>query len=207
MSSADNLLWQLLFQVVVVLVLVFATAGFALGVGLIVSSARMLGLFAVVNRWVSTRGAFKVLDVQRSSELLSHRYRRWIGWALIAGGLFATIGLVTRIDPAAVGLIFARGDMATVLAIVAETAKWVLVVGSVAGVAVGVLLFFPHALARVEKHANRWISTRRLVRRADEAHMTLDRLVEARPGPSGWILACTSLGAVIYAAVLLFARG
>jgi hypothetical protein len=74
-------------------------------------------------------------------------------------------------------------------------------------VAVGVLLFFPDALARVEKHANRWISTRRLVRHADEAHLTLDRLVEAHPGPAGWILACTSLGAVIYAAVLLFARG
>ena len=207
MSSADNLLWQLLYQIIVVLVLVFATAGFALGVGLIVSSARVLSLFAVVNRWISTRGAFKALDVQRSSELLSHRYRRWIGWALIAGGLFAAIGLVMRMDAAAVGVTFARGDMATVLAMAAATAKWFLVLGSAAGVAVGVLLFFPDALARVEKHANRWISTRRLVRHADEVHLTLDRLVEAHPGPSGWILACTSLGVVIYAAMLLWARG
>lgn len=207
MSSADNLLWQLLFQVIVVLVLVFATLGVVLGVGLIVSSARTLGLFAVVNRWVSTRGSFKALEVQRSTELLSHRYRHWIGSALIAGGLFAAIGLVTRMDPAAVGVTFARGDMATVLAIAAGTVKWFLIVGSVAGVAVGVLLFFPGALARVEGLANRWISTRRLVRRADEAHLGLDHLVEAHPGPAGWILACTSLGAAIYAAVLLLARG
>jgi hypothetical protein len=206
MSSADHLLWQLLFQVVVVLVLVFASVGVALGVGLIVASARVLGLFAVVNRWVSTRGTFKALEVQRSSELLSHRYRLWIGCALIAGGLFAAIGLVARMDPAAVGVTFARGDMATVLAVAAGTVKWFLVVGSVAGVAVGVLLFFPGALARVEGLANRWISTRRIARRADEAHLGLDRLVEAHPGPAGWILACTSLGAAIYAVVLLSTR-
>lgn len=204
---ADDLFRGLLYQFFVVLVLVFAAVGFAVGVGLIVSSARMLRLFSVVNRWVSTRGAFKALDVQRSSELLSHRYRRWIGWALIAGGLFAAIGLVTRVDPAAVGVTFAHGDMATVLAIMAGTLKWFLVVGSAAGGAVGVLLFFPDALGSVEKYANRWISTRRLVRNADDVHPTLDRLVEAHPGPSGWILACTSLGAVIYAAVLLLARG
>lgn len=203
---ADDLLRGLLYQFFVVLVLVFAAVGFAVGVGLIVSSARTLRLFSVVNRWVSTRGAFKALDVQRSSELLSHRYRRWIGWALIAGGLFAAIGLVMRMDPAAVGVTLARGDMATVLAIVAGTLKWFFVVGSAAGVAVGVLLFFPEALAAVEKYANRWISTRRLVPNADDVHPTLDRLVEAHPGPSGWILACTSLGAVIYAAVLLFVR-
>lgn len=203
MSNASDLLWPLLFQFCIVLVLVFATVGLLLGIGLIVSSGRVLGLFATANRWVSTRGAFKALDVQRSSELLSHRYRRWIGWALIAGGAFAAIGLASRMDPAAFGATFARGDAATVLAILAGTVKWFLVIGSVAGAAVGVLLFFPDALARVERHANRWISTRRLVRRADEAHLTLDRLVEAHPAPSGWILACTSLGAVIYALVLL----
>jgi hypothetical protein len=37
-------------------------------------------------------------------------------------------------------------------------------------------------------------------------HLMLDRLVEAHPGLSGWILACTALGAVVYAVILLLAR-
>jgi hypothetical protein len=40
----------------------------------------------------------------------------------------------------------------------------------------------------------------------DDMILTLDRLVEAHPRLSGGILACTSLGALAYAAALLFAR-
>ena len=73
---------------------------------------------------------------------------------------------------------------------------------------VGWLLFYsPAGLARIEKQANRWFSARRVLRGGDDMNLTLDRLVEAHPGPSGWILTCTALGAAGYAAALLFARG
>jgi hypothetical protein len=207
MPSPNDLLWQLLFRFFIAVVLVFASVGFAAGVGLIVSSARTLRLFAVMNRWISTRGAFRALDTPRSTEQFSHRNRRWIGWALIAGGMVAVPGLLFGVRAAAVGAAFAKGDMAILLAIVAGTLKWFLVVGSAAGVAVGVMLcFFPGALATLEKYANRWFSTRRAVRGADDVHLTLDRLVEAHPGLSGWILACTALGAGVYAVTLLFTR-
>lgn len=206
MLSPNDMLWQLLFRFSIAVVLVFASVGFAAGVGLIVASARTLRVFAVMNRWISTRGAFRALDTPHSTEQFSHRNRRWIGGALIAGGLFAALGLIIGVNAAAVGA-FAKGDMAIVLAIVAATLKWFLIVGSVAGVAVGVMLcFFPDALAMLEKYANRWVSTRRVARGADHVHLTLDRLVEAHPGPSGWILSCTALGAVVYAAALLLAR-
>jgi len=207
MSSPNDLLWQLLFQFFLATVLVFATVGFASGVGLIVASARTLKLFAVLNRWISSRGAFRALDKPHSTEQFSHRYRRVIGWALIVGGMFAALGLILGVDTATFSAAFGRGDMATLLLIVAGTLKWFLVVGSSAGVAVGVLLcFFPDALGTLETYANRWVSTRRAGRGADEVHLTLDRLVAAHPGPSGWILACTALGAVVYAVTLLTAR-
>jgi hypothetical protein len=200
------MLWQLLFRFCIAVVLVFAAVGLAAGIGLIVASARTLRVFAVMNRWISTRGAFKALDMPRSTEQFSHRNRRWIGGALIAGGLFAAFGLFVGVNAAAVGA-FAKGDMAIVLAVVAGTLRWFLIVGSVAGVAVGAMLcFFPDALVNLEKYANRWVSTRRVVRGADDVHLTLDRLVEAHPGPSGWILACTTLGAGVYALTLLLAR-
>ena len=206
MSSANDLLWQVLFQFFIAVVLVFAAAGFAAGVGLIVSSARTLRFFQVMNRWVSTRGALRSLEIPRHTEQLTHRNRRWVGWALIAGGIFATFGLLIGVNTAALSAA-AKGDMRILVAIVAGTLKWFLFIGSVAGVVVGTLLcFFPDALATLEKYANRWFSPRRGLRGADDMRLTLDRLVEAHPGPSGWILACTTLGAGVYAVTLLLAR-
>ena len=207
MPSRNDLIWQTLFQFFIAVVLVFASIGFVVGIGLIVSSTRTLRFLQVMNRWVSTRGAFRAMDMPRSTEQFSHRNRRWVGWALIAGGIFSTFGLAAGVDAAAVGTTFAKGDMARLVAIVAGTLRWFLIVGSVAGVVVGgMLCFSPDALATLEKFANRWITARRLLRGGDDMILTLDRLVEAHPRLSGGILACTALGAAAYAGALLFAR-
>jgi len=196
-----------LFQFFITVVLVFASIGFVVGIGLIVSSTRTLRFLQVMNRWVSTRGAFRAMDMPRSTEQFSHRNRRWVGWALIAGGIFSTFGLAVGVDAAAVGAAFAKGDQARLLAIVAGTLRWFLIVGSVAGVVVGgMLCFSPDALATIEKYANRWFTARRMLQGGDDMILTLDRLVEAHPKLSGGILACTALGAAAYAAALLFAR-
>ena len=207
MPSPNDLLLQTLFQFFIAVVLVFATVGAAAGVGLIVSSARTLKFFRVMNRWVSTRGALKTLEVPRTTEPLAHYNRRWVGGALIAGGIFAMFGLLVGADTTALSTATAKGDMRVLVAIVAGTLKWFLVIGSIAGVVVGALLcFYPNALASLEKYANRWFSARRGLRGGDDMHLMLDRLVEVHPGLSGWILACTALGAVVYAVILLLAR-
>jgi len=207
MPPQYDLIWQLLFQFFIVVVLVFAALGFAVGVGLIVSSAQILRIFHVMNRWVSTDAAFAALDMPRSTERFSYRNRRWVGWALIAGGIFATFGLAVGVNPAAVGATFAKGAMVPLVVIVAGTLRWFLIVGSVAGVVIGTMLcFYPDALVTLEKYANRWFSAGRLPRGGDDMRLTLDMLVEAHPGPSGWILACTALGAAAYAATLLLGR-
>lgn len=207
MPSNVDLTWQLLFQFFIVVVLVFAGIGVAVGVGLITASARTFRIFQVMNRWISTRGAFRALDIPRSTEQFSHRNRRWVGWALIAGGLFATFGLVAGINSAAVVASFAKGDMIPLVAIVAGTLRWFLIIGSVAGVVIGTMLCFsPDALATIEKYANRWFTSRDVLRGGDDMRPALDKLVEAHPRPAGWILACTMLGAAAYAVTLLVAR-
>lgn len=199
--------WRILFQFVITLVLVAASVGFAVGIGLIVASARTLRFFEVMNRWVSTREAFRVLDVPHSTEHFWHRHRRWVGWALIVGGIFATFGLVSGFNAAAVGAVFAQRETGPLVTIVAATLRWFLIVGSVAGVVIGAMLCFsPDALAVLERHANRWFSARLALQGGDDMRLTLDRLVAAHPALSGWILSCTSLGAVAYAATLLLAR-
>lgn len=207
MPSRNDLILQVLFPFFIALVLVFASIGFVVGIALIVSSSRTLRFFQVMNRWVSTRGVFRATDIPRSTEQFSHRNRRWVGWALIAGGIFSTLGLAFGVDAAAVGAVFAKGAMVPLVVIVAGTLKWFLIVGSGAGVVVGgMLCFYPDALATLEKFANRWFTGRQMLRGGDDMILTLDRLVEAHPRLSGAILACTALGAAAYAAALLFAR-
>lgn len=207
MPSPNDLFWHMLFQFLIALVLVFAAVGVAAGVGLIVASASTLHFFHVMNRWVSTRGALKSMEIPRYAEPLTHQNRRWVGGALIAGGVFATFGLLFGIDTQALSTATAKGDMRVLVAVVAGTLKWFLVIGSIAGVVVGALLSFnPDALATLEKYANRWFSARRGLRGGDDMRLALDALVEAHPGPSGWILACTALGAGVYAVALLLGR-
>ena len=54
MGAYSNLTWQLLVQFLIVLFLVVAVSGLAVGVGLIASSLKMVEYFRVLNRWVST---------------------------------------------------------------------------------------------------------------------------------------------------------
>jgi hypothetical protein len=207
MPSHYDVIWQLLFQFFATLALVFAVVGVAAGAGLIVSSARTLRLFRLMNRWVSTRGVLRAMAIPRDTERVSHTNRRLVGWALIAGGVFATLGLLLGVDTAAFSSAVAKGDTRVFVAIVAGTLQWFLIVGGAAGVVVGYLLCFsPDGLSTLEKYANRWISPRRALRGGDDVHPTLDHLVEAHPGQAGWILACTALGAAIYAATLLATR-
>jgi len=207
MPSNVNLMWQMLFQFFIVVVLVFAGVGFAAGIGLIISSARTLRFFQVMNRWISTRGALRPMEIPRNTDQFAHRRRRWVGGALMGGGIFSAIGLPAGVDAAAVGAALARGDVARLVAIAAGALRWFLIAGSVAGVVIGwMLCFSPGALASLEKYANRWFSARRVLHGGDDMILTIDRLVEVHPVPSGWILACTALGAAAYAATLLFAR-
>lgn len=207
MFSYSNLIWPLVFRGSLAIVMVFGFIGFAVGIGLIVSSAKTFRFLHAMNRWVSIRPALKSAEIPRDSDRYAHKYRYWIGIPLVVGGLFSTFGLVARINALAVGATFAKGTMAQLLAILAEALRWFLIIGSVSGVVIGIMLCFSlDVLAGFEKYANRWISPRRLVRGGDEMHPALDNLVEAYPRHSGWIFTCTGLGAVAYAAFLLFTR-
>jgi hypothetical protein len=65
------------------------------------------------------------------------------------------------------------------------------------------LLLYPNAEGTLERYANRWVSSRRIVRNWDEMNMTLDKLVEAHPQPSGWLITLASIAVVVSGLVML----
>jgi len=204
MGATSNLMWQLLVQFLIVLFLVVAVAGLAVGVGLIASSPKMAQYFHVLNRWVSTRHILRPVEVPVDTERATHRHYRWLAGGFFLGGLIAVFGLLTGLDATAVSAAFAAKRFAPVVAIAVESAKWVLIAGSVSGVVVGaMLLFYPNAESMLERFANQWVSPRRVTRSWDDMRMTLDVLVEAHPKPAGWVIACTSVAAMICAVIML----
>jgi hypothetical protein len=208
MPTYNHVLAVMLTNFVIVTLLVFSVIGIAVGAGLIVSSARMHRIFQVMNRWVSTRAALKPLEVPRNGFGETVRsYRRSFGASFVVLGAFSAFGLVAKVNAAALAAAMVAGRMRPVAEWLVESLKWFLFVGSVVGVVLGILLLvFPDAVTALENRANRWISSRRAFLHGDDMHMTLDKLVEAHPRFSGWVIGSVSAGAAIYAGLLLLAR-
>ena len=158
MEFIDNFVIQRwAVQFLVVLFLAGGLMTLAVGAGLLVGRAGTLGFFVAVNRWVSTRSVIGPVEDPRVAGRPVQKYRRWVAVAFIAGAAFALYGLVTAFDAQEVSRAFgldARPSSAA--SWLAESARWVLIVGNLAAIAIGVFLgFFPDALAALEVSGGR----------------------------------------------------
>jgi hypothetical protein len=192
MAAVLDSAWSVVGQALIVTFLVVAVSGLSVGIGLMLSTHTTSEFFRGLNRVLSPREAPG-----------THSYQRWLAGAFVLGGLIAAFGLVAAVDVAVLGKALAEGSAVAWVTLALDWARWLLIVGSVAGVVVGALLLFaPNAESRLEAFTDRWVSPR-VVRGWDGLHMSLDRLVEAHPMPAGWLLACTSAGAALCAVFML----
>ena len=192
MGAVLEAAWNLVGQVLMLVFLVTAVSGLGVGIGLILSTRTTSEFFRGLNRLLSPREAPG-----------THSYQRWLAGAFVLGGLIAVFGLIAEVDAVVLSGTLAGGGAVPWVAFAIDWARWLLIVGSVAGVVVGtMLLFAPEAESRLESFINRWVSPR-VARSWDDLHMGLDRLVEAHPVPAGWLLACTSAAAALCAVSML----
>ncbi len=201
--TSSYLVHQLLIPSVVMFFLIWGLVGVALGVGLIVSSAKMFRLFRVMNHYVSTRHALKPMAMAHDVGQGVLRHRRLIGGLFVLGSAFSIYAMLAWVDSsvivAALHLSYPKAFVAWIL----ESARWSLIVLSVFAFVVGVMLgYFPGALGRVEAYANRWVSVRKLTMGADTMVLSLDRLVEAFPRTAGAIIVVAALYVAANAALL-----
>ena len=205
MSIAADQFWPIIYQACLTIVIVFGLIGLAAGIGLLVSTTATFRFFNDINRWISLRPAFRGAEVPRdSADRFVHRNRYAVGIALIIGGAASLVILLTQITGFALAPSLAKGKIATLLEVIAESLRWFLIVGGAFGVITGLMLCFaPGALAGMERYGNRWISPRRMSRGVDDLKPVLDELVASNPRRSGWVFVCGGIAAVAYAAALL----
>lgn len=206
MQILDNLAFrQWFFQVLVVFFIIGGLAGIAVGVGLIVNSERMLALFQKLNHWTSMRRSLKPLELPRDSSPVVQRYMRVLAAVFVAGGLYTLYALLVSFSAEAIifGLrLQTLPPLVTGLMI--DVARWILVAGNLAAVAVGLLMFLsPATLTHLEERGSKWFSDRAITQVGDAMHTPIDRWVAASPRAAGIILAIGSLVVVVSAFYML----
>lgn len=190
-----NIFWhQILVPALNAFALAGSLAGLAIGVGLLAAAPATLAFFDRMNRRISMRQATRALEVPRDIEGAPARRHPALGVAFLLGGGYTAVMLLTQLDAGRAADAFRVGQSRVVLEVALEATRWFLVVGGAAAVALGALLLFrPDAWIALEARANRWVSTRQMMRPTEEMHYGLDRLVERHPRAAGAILVVTSL--------------
>ncbi len=195
LHSTDYVTDQLLIPFVLWFFIVTGVVGIALGVCLILGSARTLRFLGTMNRWISLRTSLKPMELPHDIGKAVYGHGRWFGAAFAVGGAFAILVLLAKVKVAPI--VAALGSTATpvFVAWIVESLKWILLAGGVLAVVIGVMLVFStSALRAIETRVNRWYSSRKLGRGADSMYLTLDQWVGTFPRTAGWMLA---LGAAI----------
>jgi len=193
-------LW--LVQSTVVFFIVAGIILLAIGISLMVNSAGTLRFFGRMNQWVSMRNVTKPLEVPRDTRQAVQKYRYWFAAVFVVGGLYAVFGLLTQFDIRGVIRVFGLEFMRPVLAAwVVDGARWVLVVGNLAGVVLGLLLAFsPSTVVKLEARGSHWYSERQMTKGANSLNLGLDTWVAAHSRVAGG-------GIVVFALALIGAFG
>ncbi|KAF0163582.1 MAG: hypothetical protein FD157_2912 [Rhodocyclaceae bacterium] len=183
---------------------VFGIIAFAVGVGLIVNHARTRRFCDYMNRWVSTRPATKWLAISQDTAAAEHRFRYSIGAVSILLAGFSVFVLIAQIDAERVAAAIPLNVPRAFEVLMIESVRRILIAGGLFAIAVGLMLiFFPKALRAIETRANRWYSTRTLVRNGDRMHVGFDQWLDGNPRVAGWIITSGALIVVVNFGILL----
>jgi hypothetical protein len=193
---------QILITFVLAVFIVTGFAGIALGVGLNIRTARMLGFLKAMNRWVSLQDSLRPMDQPRDIDKAVYRHRRWFGATFAICGAYTVYMLMFSIDFAAVIAALDRTTAPVIIELLVTNMKWFLVLGGVLAFVVGIMMFMStYALSAFDARFNRWYSPGKLGEDVDKMHLTLDNWAEAFPRTVGLVIAFGS-AAVLTAAMI-----
>ncbi len=207
MVGTDQLIQDILVTIVVSFFFVTGFVGFALGIGLTVSSARTLRFLNTMNQWVSTPERIKAMDKPHDIDAPTNRRRRWSGTIFTLGGGYTVFMLLFGLEFPYVVAALSQYAEPVIVELLVDSLRWLLLLGGAFAFVVGVMMLFsPQAIPKLGAKLNRWYSTDKLGNVANEMHLTLDKLAEAYPRTIGLALAFTSAFALIAAMIVWVGR-
>ncbi len=209
MQILENLaFWQWFIQVGVVFFIVGGLAGIAVGAGLIVNSPRTLAFFNTINRWMSLQRVAKPLELPRDTTRVVQNYMRVFAAIFVVGGLYSLYALLTQFSTEAIVFSLKLSKLHPLITgLILDSARWILIAGNLAAVAVGIMMAFsPAKLTALEARGSKWFSEQAIMDKGDKMHVPLDRWVAASPRAAGAIIAVGSFVVVVSAAFMLVSQ-
>ena len=207
MVGSDQLVQELLATIVAAFFIITGFVGIALGIGLNVSSARTLGFMKKMNHWVSAPERLKAMDKPHDIDAPTNRRRIWSGAVFMIGGAYTVFMLLFGVEFPYVVAALSQYAKPIVVELIVDSLRWFLLLGgAVAFVAGTMMLVSPRAMPALGTRLNRWYSTDKLAKSANDMHMTLDKLAEAYPRTTGMVLAFASAFALIAAMIVWVGR-
>ncbi|MFN2645195.1 MAG: hypothetical protein ABR570_09410 [Burkholderiales bacterium] len=203
---------RVLIPSVIAIMLVGGIASLVLGCALVLNHGATLRFITRMNRWVSTREAFALLDAPINVEPAAGAggRRPLLGTFLLLAGALAVYFLFVRLNfrhaaPFAPGIGVQRW---LISGVALETMKWVLVTGCAFAAIIGaVMLAAPQRFLAIERRLNEWHSSEPLTAVTERMRTPLEPRVEAHPRATGFIIAIASLALTLAMVTLLLTRG
>ena len=209
MQILDSLaFWQWIVQVLVVFFIVAGLVGIAVGFGLFANSARTLTFLTTMNRWTSTRRAMKPVEILRNTTPVVQKYMRVLAAIFLVGGLYSLYALIAQLNTEAIIFSLKLSKVhPQISGLLIDGARWILIAGNVAAVAVGIMMaFFPDKLIALEARGSKWFSIRSMAQIGDQMRTPLDRWVAASPRAAGAVITVGSFVIAVSFAFMLFAQ-
>jgi hypothetical protein len=199
---------QFILVLVLWFCLVFGVIGVAVGTGLVLNAPLMRRISLTMNRWVSLRQGTRWANVPRDMQPFVKRHRIPIG-VIYAVTSFVSLYVLVRLVNAT-GLAAVLGqDMANqTIAWIANSVYVLLIAGTALAFMTGTLLLVsPGTLSKIEAHAHRWYSFRRVSVELDSMHSGFDAWVARFPRASGGAIIVLALTGIIVCGIELRSLG
>jgi len=207
MAILQSVLQPLLFHTLIIFLFAGNVFAILIGAGMILRGEPMFRFFNLMNRWVSPRKALRPVEIPRDLMIEGKLGPLLLGITLFFGGSISTVALLRTYEVATVAAMFKGSLPPVLLEIVAEGAKWLLLVGNIFAMVVGVLLMFlPDAFAKLAGRANHWYSTRKYDMNMGAMHLTFDNWVRASPRAAGWIIIVLAAFVVLNLGGMIFSQ-
>lgn len=205
MKAIVDLAVLTLTPVLYVLLLAGALLGLVIGVMLLVNSERVLRWNTTLNRWYSTRQAFRKLDEPIDVKRFVYRWHRVVGVVVFAGAVFTLDVLAFGYQTGALVRAFRGLGNPALLSVLFEAMRIVLIVGNVAGLLVAIVLCFrPSLLKGIEAVGDRQYSGRESLKTLEAMHYQPDDFVRSRPKVVGALFTLGSLYTLFALGLVLF---
>ena len=171
--------WEIAFQTVGILALIFGILGIAFSLLLLLAPNVTKKISNVFNRYIDVDKKVSYLDKDIQTESLIYKHHVITAVCLIVGSGFILIFFMFKLDVVnLVNILFSSQKFASINEIILDSLAMIGKIVGVAGIIIGfILLFSPEKMKKIEKKVNTWLSTQHMISKLDETHHDIDTFI------------------------------